>query len=337
MKHIEALDAPYEFTPDDPVDHAALQAAHPAFADFAAKLGNTSLIAVPGPPGGAQVLAKCEWENPSGSVKDRVAYAMLARAVHEHGDLPLTRLSVLEYSGGTLARSLARLCAGLGVRARFVLSSASPRSLLDDLAADGASVVLVDRDAGFIAVIRTALDLAARDPDVRLLYQHRNPANLAMHQRTTGAELLGQLAGRAPAAWVASIGTGGTLIGTLRALRARHPDVRAIGVTPDELPYGSPEPPNGLPKYAGSGGFGDGVRQPFVTLHEHEVEHHTVSYPQCLTAMADFHERTGLRIGSSAAANWLISCRIAAGLTPAETVVTVFPDAGTPEEWRRIS
>ena len=122
----------------------------------------------------------------------------------------------------------------------------------------------------------------------------------------------------------------------LRALRARHPGVRAVGACPSELPYGSKEPPNGLPKYGGSGGLGDGVKQPFVALHDEDVEHRTVSYPRSLEAMADYRTRTGTKIGSSAAANWLVSWDIAAALPPSATVVTVFPDAGTPEEWERI-
>ncbi|GAA0479521.1 PLP-dependent cysteine synthase family protein [Streptomyces stramineus] len=338
IRSVEPFDAPYRPAglSADPVDHDALHQRHPAYGRFARQLGDTPLIPVPGPDGGATILAKSEAGNPEGSVKDRVAYALLGSALHQHGDRPLEELRVLEYSGGNLARALSRLCAELGITARFVLSSASPRSLLDTLAERGALVDLVDKELGFLEVVRTALRTAEEEPDWTLLYQHRNTANLLFHQHSTGAEIVAQLDGRTPDAWVASIGTGGTLIGVLRALRERHPGVRAIGVTPAELPYGSPLPPNGLPKYAGSGGMGDGLKQPFVTLHDSEVEHHTVSYPRCLEVMAEFHELTGTRIGSSAAANWLTAKEIAASLPSSATVVTVFPDAGTPEEWERI-
>ncbi|OIJ92362.1 hypothetical protein BIV23_39030 [Streptomyces monashensis] len=309
---------------------------HPAFRRFGAALGDTRLIPLPGPDGGARLLGKCEWENPAGSIKDRVAYALMGDALQRHGDRPLAELRVIEYSGGNLARALSLLCADLGVTARFVLSSASPRSLLDVLAERGARVDLVDKERGFLEVVGTALRTAAEDDGWTLLYQHRNPANVLLHEATTGQEIIGQLGGTEPAAWVASIGTGGTLVGVLRALRTAFPDVRAVGVTPAELPYGSTEPPNGRPKYAGSGGMGHGIRQPFVTLHDPEVEHHTVSYPQALDGMAEFRRLTGIRIGSSAAANWLTACRIAAALPPSHTVVTVLPDAGTPEEWEHL-
>ncbi|MEU1374733.1 pyridoxal-phosphate dependent enzyme [Streptomyces triculaminicus] len=344
----EALEAPFSLDgrtgdgaqPVDAVDYAALERRHPEYGRFAARLGNTPLTEVPGPDGGATVLAKCEWENPVGSIKDRVAYALLGSALHRHGDRPLEELRVLEYSGGNLAKALSHLCAELGVTARFVLSSASPRSLLDVLAERGAQVDLVDKERGFLDVVRTALDIAAADSGWTLLYQHRNTANLLLQERTTGAEIvrqLGELPGAPRAdAWVASIGTGGTLVGVLRALRGAFPGVRAVGVTPEELPYGSDRPPNGLPKYGGSGGMGHGIRQPFVTLHDDEIEHRTVSYPRALEGMAEFHGLTGVRIGSSAAANWLTARAVAATLPPSATVVTVLPDAGTPEEWERI-
>ncbi|MFH8787507.1 PLP-dependent cysteine synthase family protein [Streptomyces roseoverticillatus] len=336
----EPLEAPYPPGSLDParaaVDTAAVAERHPAYAKFGQELGNTSLIEVPGVPGGATVLAKCEWENPAGSIKDRVAHALLGSALQQHGDRPPGELRVLEYSGGSLANALSRLCADLGVPARFVLSSASPRSLLGALAERGARVDLVDKERGFLEVVREALRIAAAEPGWTLLYQHRNPANVLLQERTTGAELIAQLGGRVPDAWVASIGTGGTLIGVLRALRARFPAVRAVGVTPAELPYGSEEPPNGQRKYAGSGGMGHGIRQPFVTLYDDETEQRTVSYPRAFAAMGEFHDLTGLRIGSSAAANWLAAKEVAAALPPSATVVTVFPDAGTPEEWEQL-
>ncbi len=333
--HITPIEAPLTPGVVD-IDHAALGRRFPAYGEFGRSLGGTPLVEVPGPEGGAAVLAKCEWGNPEGSVKDRVAYALIGAALQEHGDRPLEELRILEYSGGNLARALSRLCYELGLPARFVLSSGSPPSLLDVLARRGVTVDLVDKELGFVEVIRRALRIAAEEPEWHLLYQHRNPANLAYHEQSTGAEIVAGLGTRTPDAWVASIGTGGTLIGVLRALQAAYPQVRAIATCPSELPYGSAEPPNGRPKFAGSGGFGDGIRQPFVTFYDDEIEHHNVSYPRCVEAMVEFRERSGLRIGSSAAANWLVACDIAAALPASATVVTVFPDAGTPEEWERI-
>ncbi len=317
-------------------DAAALHARFPALAAFHARLGHAELIEVPGlSGGGARIFAKCEWQNPAGSIKDRVAYALLCAALQRHGTRPLSELKVLEYSGGNLAAALSTLGRELDIPMRFVLSSSSPPSLLSMLAGHGSRFELVDKSLGFLAVIERALALADAESDWTLLYQHRNAVNVRFHQDTTGAEILGQLSGRLPHAWVASIGTGGTLIGVSRALRASCPDLRTVGASPSELPYGSLMPPNGLPKYAGSGGMGRGIRQPFVRADDEHVEHRTLSFDDALRGMVEFRASTGLKIGSSAAANWQIARQVARELSPDQTVVTVFPDAGTPEEWER--
>jgi cysteine synthase len=334
---IEALETEYRSRAVQPPDFAAVLDRYPALREFRSALGNTPLREVEGPAYGARILAKYEWENPVGSIKDRVAYALVCAALLQHGERPLDQLRLLEYSGGNLAAALAHLGSALGVATRCVLSSASAPSLLDQLASKGSKVELVNKELGFLGVIRTGLRIAETDPDWTLLYQHRNPVNVAFHEATTGAEIVEQLGGRRPDVWIASIGTGGTLIGVLRALRRTSPEVRPIGVTPAELPYGSAQPPNGAPKYAGSGGFGNGIRQPFVRPYDHEVQHRTVSYPDALAGMVEFLDLTGIRIGSSAAANWLIAREIAADLPPTATVITVFADAGTPEEWQRLA
>lgn len=336
MNSIPAFDAPFELPDAVAADTSAVRARYPALDDFHARLGHTELIEVPGHPGGATILAKLEWQNPAGSVKDRVAYALLSDALTRHGDRPLDALRILEYSGGNLAGALSLLCSELGIAARFVLSSAAPGSLLDMLRERRASVELVDRELGFYAVVQRALQLAAQDPSWTLLYQHRNTVNIDIHTRTTGAEIVTQLGARVPAAWVASIGTGGSLVGVARALDTVFPALRIVGVTPAELPYGSAEPPNGLPKYAGSGGMGNGVCQPFVHAYRRRpVEHRTVSFPDTLKGMVEFRELTGLSIGTSAAANWMTAREIARDLPREANVVTMFPDAGTPEEWKR--
>jgi cysteine synthase len=333
---VDRIDAPWTAPPEPaaPLDFSDVHARFPAVADFHRSLGHTSLRDVPGPEGGARILAKCEWENPAGSVKDRVAYALLCDLLRREPDAGSLR--VLEYSGGNLAAALSFLGAAIGVPMRLVLSAASPPSLLDALASRGAEVVLVDRDLGFLGVMERGLELARADRGWRLLYQHRNPVNVAFHETTTGAEILEQLGGVEPRAWVASIGTGGTLVGVHRHLRRRHPRLRTVGVTPAELPYASEAPPNGLPKAAGSGGLGNGIRQPFVRAYEASItDQRSVSLPDAMAGMRRARDATGLRIGTSAAANWLVACEVAAELPPEAVVVTLFPDAGSPEEWEK--
>jgi cysteine synthase A len=325
------------FSPGDPVvalDFADVHRRYPVLADFRAGLGHTPLREVPSVEGGARIFAKCEWDNPLGSIKDRVAYALMADALRTHGDRPADELRLVAYSGGDLAAAMSLLGQQTGVTTRFVLGSFVPPSLLDLLESRGALVDLVPKELGFLQTIRTAQRIAAEEPGWTLVFQHANPVNVAMHEQTTGAEIVAQLGDRQPDLWIASIGSGGTLVGVLRALRARFPDVEAVGVTPKEAPYANPEAPDGQPTYEGSGGHGYGIRQPFVKAHDDWIrEHRHVGSRRALEAMGEFFDITGERIGSSAAANWLIAKEYATRMPPTAHIVTVFPCTGAPEQW----
>ncbi|WP_051242065.1 pyridoxal-phosphate dependent enzyme [Stappia stellulata] len=314
----------------------AVLARHPALAAFAARLGNTPIVALPRVAGEARIFAKCEWFNPTGSIKDRTAFALVC-------DL-LSRTPrperVLEYSGGNLAVSLSRLCADLGLANTLIMASFMSQAAIADMRSLGTDVRLVDKKLGFWAVMEAAYQTAEHHPDWSFLNQHENRANLRIHETGTGAEFVKQLQrvdGReAPDvdAFVASIGTGGTLVGVHTALRRVYPRVQMIAVTPAELPYGSTAPPNGLPKYAGSGGLGNGRKQPFVADQETRIAQKlTVRFQDSLAALALLNAHCGLRVGSSAGANWLAARHIARALGPDAVVATVFPSAATPSEW----
>lgn len=316
------------------VDEFEVLRRHPGLGDFRAALGDTPLLEVPGSPGGARILAKHEMNNPMGSVKDRVAYGLLCDAVARHeGPHPL---SLVDFSGGNMARALGRLGRLAGIPVRFAVPDTIPPSWLDTLAADGVMIDKVDA-ADFIAgIIARALDIAREEPGWTVLQQHRNMANLAVHEHGTGAEIVAQLGRTVPACWVAAIGTGGTIAGVARALRRAFPAIRVVGVTPAEMPYGTSEQPNGQRKIAGSGGLGFGMRQPFVDAFAHDAQHRGISLTDALHSMAEFRSLTGYRIGTSAAANWIVAREVAATLDATDTVVTLFPDAGTVEDWVRV-
>ena len=309
--------------------------AFPPLARFREQLGSR-LLEVPQRDGCGRVFAKCEFDNPTATVKDRVACAMLWRLLQTE---PTTRgLRVLEYSGGTLAVPLARLCQELEIPITLVLSSGSDASLLRQLATCGADVELVDKTRGFHAVMERAMELSREHPDWRFLYQHENPANIYMHETTTGQEILAQLPVARVDAWLTSVGTGGSLIGVYRALSRAYPDLAMYATTPAEMPYGTYQPGNGKPKLAGSGGLGNGIRQPFVRPYDARVlAHRPYSYTEALAVMRDFHRDTGMWIGSSAAANLHAAQVLAKLLGPDSVTVTLFPSAGTPEEQARAA
>ncbi|MCP2163301.1 pyridoxal-phosphate dependent enzyme [Goodfellowiella coeruleoviolacea] len=317
----------------DPPDESIPLTRYPELRTFRDKLGWTPLAEVPGPPGGARIVAKYEFANPFGSVKDRTAYALLCRTINAHtGPEPLR---IIDASAGNMARALAGLGELSGIPMRLVVPTAIPPSLLEAIRATGAEVDLADASGGLIGMIKLCEGIVARDQMLTPLIQHRNMANVAAHEFGTGREILEQLGSQVPDAWVGAIGTGGTLAGVARALRQVSPQLSVTGVTPQEMPYGTPRAPYASPRIAGAGGFGNGLRQPFVDNLLPNASHYHVSYEDALRAMLEYRRQTNTYIGSSSAAAWLAAKKIAETLRPDQLVVTLFADAGTKEDWAK--
>lgn len=309
------------------------------YEEFRRAVGGTDLIEVPRRHGGARIFAKTEWTNPTGSVKDRAAVAMLdAKLEHFNGDLE--DIHIVEYSGGNLAISLSYACHLLGIRNTLFVSASTSGRLVNELRAEGSDIRTVETSLGFLGVMEAAKRFVGETPGATFLYQHENLANPRIHQATTGQEIIHDLktkfgiaAWDGPVAVAVAIGTGGTLAGVFRALAAWCPEVQCYGVTPAELPYGSQCPPNGLAKFAGSGGLGNGIKQRFVASVERGIHGHlTYNYQEALAAKSLFLKRTGQVIGSSSGAAWLAAMKIADQLGPNGIVVTVFACKGVPEE-----
>lgn len=324
-----SVEPPLEAAPDQAVPLTR----YPALREFADRLGDTPLVEVPGPPGGARVLAKYEFANPFGSVKDRTAFALVCRAIAAHtGPDPLR---LLDASAGNMARALAGLGELASIPMRLVVPGVIPPSLLEAIEKTGAEVTLADAAGGLLGMIKVCEEIADDDQGLTPLVQHRNMANVAAHEFGTGREILDQLGEDRPAAWVAAIGTGGTLAGVDRALRPRSPDLLVTGITPSEMPYGTERSPHSEPRFAGAGGFGNGFRQPFVDTQLPGAAHHHVTYSEALQGMLDYRKQTGTSIGASAAAAWLGAKKVAERLDPGQVVVTLFADAGPEEDWHR--
>lgn len=304
------------------------------FEDFSRKVGNTPLIKLEcQETKNLSIYAKCEWHNPTGSIKDRAALGMIKKYLDDTNQ----KKHILEYSGGSLAKSIGKICNFLGLQCTLVLSSGSGKSLLDELSSYGANTILVDKSKGFYAVIEKAVEISEQNPDYYFLYQHYNNANISSHIEGTGQEIIKQMAGKSIDAWVASAGTGGTLMGVYKAIKKYTPNTELHLVMPAELPYGSEQPPNGLKKYAGSGGFGLGRKQYFIEQEEVLMNRQwNYSYEETLYEMARFYKQTGIKIGTSAAANLLAAKKIAKEKGSTFNVVTIFPDAGSKEEWEDV-
>lgn len=181
----------------------------------------------------ARVAVKLEYFNPLGSVKDRAAFAMIADA-EKCGALSPGAL-VVEPTSGNTGIGLAFVCAARGYRLVLTMpeTMSAERRLL--LAALGAELVLTSGAEGMAGAVKKAGEIAAAHPGAFMPRQFENPANPAIHEATTAREILRDTDDRVDL-FVASFGTGGTVSGVGRALKAANPAIRVIGVEPAESP-----------------------------------------------------------------------------------------------------
>src|SRR5919108_5723743 len=206
--------------------------------DLADAIGNTPLVGLPrlSPRPDVRLWAKLEGHNPTGSVKDRIARAMVDDA--EKAARPTAGATLLEPSSGNTGISLALLARVRGYRLVVVMpenTSAERRQILELY---GARIVLSPADQGSNGSIRVAEGLAAEHPDWVMLYQYGNPANAAAHYEGTGPEIWADLPEITH--FVAGLGTTGTLMGVGRYLKEQKPDVRIVAAEPEygDLVYG---------------------------------------------------------------------------------------------------
>jgi cysteine synthase A len=267
---------------------------------------------------------KCEQFNPGGSVKDRVALAMIERAERE-GKLIPGKSVIVEPTSGNTGVGLALVSAVK--RYRLVLTmpdnmSVERRMLLKTY---GAEVILTPAALVMRGAVERAVQLCAENPDYVMPQQFKNPANVEAHLRSTGPEIVAQLEvlGRGCDAFVAGVGTGGTLTGVGRVLRQAFPDVRLIAVEPTESAVLSGRPP-GEHRIDGIGaGF-----VPDILDRGQISEIRTVSEREAQDRKLALAKREGLLVGISSGAAVKIALDVARELGRGKTVVTVLPDTG---------
>ena len=191
-------------------------------------------------PEGVQLFAKLEMYNPGGSVKDRIGVAMIEAAERE-GLIDPGRTTIVEATSGNTGIALAFVCAAKGYDLAIFLPQGMSREREALLRLYGARVEIVESLGGMDEAVDAARALA-RDPDVFLPDQFSNPANPAAHEAGTGPEIWEQLDGQVDV-FVAGVGTGGTVTGVGRALKARNPQVRIVAVEPSASAVLSGRPP----------------------------------------------------------------------------------------------
>jgi cysteine synthase B len=263
---------------------------------------------------GVSLVAKAEWFNPGGSVKDRPAAAILQHAL-DAGLLGQGR-TLLDSTSGNMGISYATLATSLGLRVCLAVPANASPERLAILRAHGVELHLTDPTEGSDGARRVAAELARQEPN-RFYFadQYGNPANWQSHYHTTGPEILRQTRGQVTH-FVAGLGTTGTMTGVGRFLRQAVPDVRLVAVQPDG-------PMHGL----------EGLKHlPTALVPEiydpHLADETVVVDTEAAYAMARRLARLeGLLVGVSAAAAADAALRVAERLETG-TVVVIFPDSG---------
>lgn len=202
-------------------------------ADIIGRIGHTPLLRLALPDIPATLLVKQESGNPGGSVKDRAALAMVEDA-EQCGRLRPGG-EIIEASSGNLGISLSMIAAARGYRCTIVMPDSMSPERRRLMAAYGADIVLTDGTQGMSGSVRIAEALHRQRPGSILLGQFSNPANPLAHERTTAPEIWADTGGHI-AAFVAGIGTGGTITGVGRCLKAHDRTIHIVGVEPAESP-----------------------------------------------------------------------------------------------------
>ena len=285
------------------------------------QIGNTPLVGLTrlSDPAGATVWGKLEGTNPGGSVKDRIALAMVEQAEKDGCIRPGD--TIVEPTSGNTGIGLSLVCAVKGYRLILTMPDTMSLERRRLLGAYGAELVLTPGAQGMRGAIEKAEEIATAKKCF-LPQQFKNPANPRIHEETTGPEILAALDGKIDA-FVAGVGTGGTITGVGHVLRRHNPKIHIVAVEPADSPVLSGGEP-GPHKIQGIGaGF---IPDVLDTAVYNEVI--TVSNDDALNTARRLAREEGLFCGISSGANIFAALQVARKLGPGKNVVTMLCDTG---------
>jgi len=286
-------------------------------------IGNTPLVKLnyPSHESGATILGKCEFMNPTSSVKDRIGFNMIKDALDK--GLIKGTTQIIEPTSGNTGIALASICAALGLNLTLTMPESMSMERRNLLKALGAELVLTPAAAGMKGAIDKAEELKESLDDAIVLQQFNNPANPEIHRLTTAKEILRDT-DKSVDIFVAAVGTGGTLTGTGTVLKEEIPEIQIIAVEPEDsaiLSGGKPGPH----KIQGIGaGF-----VPDILNTEIYGEVIKVSNDDAINTAKELARHEGLLVGISAGANVYAAMQIAARPeNQGKTIVTILCDTG---------
>lgn len=293
-----------------------------SFPDITQLIGKTPLVQLNrfSDDESGRLFAKVEFFNPGGSVKDRICLSMIEAAERSGKLKPGTTL--VEPTSGNTGIGLALVSAVRGYKLILVMPESMSMERASLLSSYGAQLVLTPAWEGMRGAIKEAENIVAQNPGYFMPDQFSNPANPEVHRKTTGPEILEALDGKVDA-FVAGVGTGGTITGVGEVLKAKNPNTLIVAVEPSASPVLSGGEP-GPHKIQGIGaGFVPKI------LNRKVIDRViTVTDDDAYKTAKLLARQEGLLVGISSGANALAAQQIAQELGRGKTVVTVLPDTG---------
>jgi len=290
--------------------------------DITELIGRTPLVRLNrlSPVGGATIYGKVEFFNPGGSVKDRICLNMINEAERLGKLKPGS--TIVEPTSGNTGIGLALVAAVRGYKLILVMPESMSMERASLLSSYGAQLVLTPGWEGMKGSIREAESIIAQNPSYFMPDQFSNPANPAMHKKTTAIEILDSLDGKIDA-FVAAVGTGGTITGCGEVFKDRNPNVKVIAVEP----AGSPVLSGGEPGHHKIQGIGAGFI-PKVLNQAILDRVMTVTDDEAYQTTKQLSKKEGLLVGFSSGANVFAAQKVAQELGPGKNVVTILCDTG---------
>lgn len=284
-------------------------------------IGNTPLVRLntQSSSTGATILGKCEFMNPTSSVKDRIGISMITSAMAE-GKINKETM-IIEPTSGNTGIALASICAALSLKLTLTMPESMSIERRNLLQALGASLVLTPAAQGMKGAIDEANDLVKTIPNAIVLQQFSNPANPQIHRETTGPEILRDTDGKVDI-FVAAVGTGGTITGAGEVLRAAIPHLQIIAVEPKDSPVLSGGKAGGHKIQGIGAGFVPDVLN--TSLYNEII---TVSNEDAIATAKELAKSEGILVGISAGANVYAAMQVASRPeNKGKTIVTVLCD-----------